>query len=85
MGWELKLPPKVKHRCPDCRGQMVRRKNKASGTEFFGCATFPKCRGTRELDGEAPWDREIASGGDHDFWQDYFDAAAMGADGWGGD
>lgn len=38
--------------CPDCRRQMVKRiarRGAHSGSEFWGCPTFPACRGTREL------------------------------------
>ena len=36
--------------CPKCRSPMVRRQVKAgdnAGREFWGCSTFPKCRGMR--------------------------------------
>lgn len=33
---------------------MVSRQNKTTGQRFWGCSTFPKCRGTRTTDGEAP-------------------------------
>ena len=39
--------------CPTCGSSMVRRANRSSGTEFFGCSEFPKCRGTRQVDGSA--------------------------------
>lgn len=32
--------------CPRCDGPMVRRRNRQSGDPFWGCATYPKCRGT---------------------------------------
>ena len=38
--------------CPCCGGQMVRRQAKAGarrGEYFLGCATFPRCKGTRQL------------------------------------
>lgn len=38
--------------CPDCDGPMVPRTS-AHG-KFWGCAKFPKCRGTRNSDGDAP-------------------------------
>ena len=40
-------PPK----CPKCGGDMIKRTAKSDGHEFWGCARFPKCRGTRDLDG----------------------------------
>jgi restriction system protein len=39
--------------CPVCNSIMVRRTAKKGpqvGKEFWGCSTFPKCRGTRQLD-----------------------------------
>ena len=33
-------------RCPRCRSKMVLRRNKLMGHEFYGCSTFPHCRGT---------------------------------------
>lgn len=41
-------------RCPGCGGPMVRRlakKGRNAGTEFWGCANWPKCAGTRALVG----------------------------------
>lgn len=35
--------------CPDCGQPMVPRKNKNTGQAFLGCASFPRCRGTRPL------------------------------------
>lgn len=31
--------------CPKCGSSMVLRSNRTSGQRFWGCATFPKCRG----------------------------------------
>jgi restriction system protein len=36
--------------CPQCQGPMVKRaarRGASAGQEFWGCASFPKCRGTR--------------------------------------
>ena len=46
----------AKQLCPDCQSPMIiktagRGKNK--GKKFLGCLTFPKCTGTRSLDGQA--------------------------------
>jgi restriction system protein len=46
------LPDSVPERplCPTCGGEMVLRRAKAgknAGQEFWGCCTFPRCRGTR--------------------------------------
>lgn len=35
--------------CPDCGRPMVARKNKNTGRPFWGCTSFPRCRGTRPL------------------------------------
>jgi ssDNA-binding Zn-finger/Zn-ribbon topoisomerase 1 len=37
--------------CPECDGPMVSRSS-AHGV-FWGCKAFPRCRGTRNVDGEA--------------------------------
>ena len=34
--------------CPRCGATMVRRLNKTTKSEFWGCVSFPKCRGTLE-------------------------------------
>lgn len=34
--------------CPKCGKPMVRRTNRKTGDSFWGCASFPKCRGTRK-------------------------------------
>ncbi len=33
--------------CPRCGRTMVRRKNRKNNSEFWGCPSYPKCRGTR--------------------------------------
>ncbi len=35
--------------CPSCDGPMVRRTNGRDGTPFWGCKSFPACRGTRDV------------------------------------
>lgn len=40
-------------KCPLCDGPMKSRANKTTGQRFWGCADFPKCKGTRDTDGEA--------------------------------
>ncbi len=49
--------------CPVCNGKMVSRQNKSTGQRFWGCADYPKCKGTRNTDGEAPraYDRDVES------------------------
>lgn len=34
--------------CPKCGKEMVKRNNGKTGDAFWGCASFPKCRGTRK-------------------------------------
>lgn len=33
--------------CPRCGGEMVKRTNRKTGDTFWGCTSFPKCRGTK--------------------------------------
>jgi ssDNA-binding Zn-finger/Zn-ribbon topoisomerase 1 len=40
------------HTCPDCGGQMMRRTNKQTGQEFWGCLQYPSCTGTRNIQGD---------------------------------
>jgi ribosomal protein L37AE/L43A len=38
--------------CPSCNRLMVKRKARQgsrAGAEFWGCSSFPKCRGTRSI------------------------------------
>lgn len=39
-------------KCPECDGPMTSRKNSTTGQRFWGCNRYPKCRGTRDTDGE---------------------------------
>lgn len=56
--------------CPECDGPMVPRSS-AHG-KFWGCKAFPKCRGTRNAEGEAPkWNNEREEAGlPSDRWRD---------------
>lgn len=49
-------------KCPKCDGPMISRLNKAKYQRFWGCAAYPRCKGTRDTDGnsraEAIFDRE---------------------------
>jgi restriction system protein len=38
--------PSPTPRCPKCGDAMIRRINKTTNEAFWGCLTFPKCRGT---------------------------------------
>lgn len=44
-------------KCPQCDGPMTSRKNGSTGQRFWGCNAYPKCKGTRNTDGEAPRER----------------------------
>ncbi len=35
--------------CPLCRSSMVLREAKQSGNRFWGCSTYPRCRGKRNV------------------------------------
>jgi ssDNA-binding Zn-finger/Zn-ribbon topoisomerase 1 len=41
-------------KCPVCDGPMTSRKNSTTGQRFWGCNQYPKCKGTRNTDGDAP-------------------------------
>jgi len=49
--------------CPECGGEMVSRLNREKNQRFWGCKTFPTCRGTRDTDGRAPAERRHRSPG----------------------
>jgi ssDNA-binding Zn-finger/Zn-ribbon topoisomerase 1 len=51
--------------CPVCGAKMKPRTNTTTGQKFWGCTEFPRCRGTRNTDGEAP--RPLS----HDLEDDY--------------
>jgi restriction system protein len=36
-----------KPRCPLCDGGMTQRKNRTTGEAFWGCSSYPRCKGTR--------------------------------------
>lgn len=60
--------------CPDCTGPMVKRKNRATGKEFLGCTKFPKCKGTRETNGNISGIRQDLKHDDgHDYENTFFD------------
>jgi ssDNA-binding Zn-finger/Zn-ribbon topoisomerase 1 len=39
--------------CPECGGRMVSRLNSQQNSRFWGCADYPRCKGTRNADGES--------------------------------
>ena len=36
--------------CPNCSAPMVKRTRRSDGSKFWGCSTFPNCRGSRSYD-----------------------------------
>jgi ssDNA-binding Zn-finger/Zn-ribbon topoisomerase 1 len=48
--------------CPECGGPMVSRTARVGGRRFWGCKQFPKCKGTRNTDGESPEERRAFEG-----------------------
>jgi ssDNA-binding Zn-finger/Zn-ribbon topoisomerase 1 len=40
-------------KCPECDGPMTSRANRTTGQRFWGCNNYPRCKGTRDTDGEA--------------------------------
>ena len=42
--------------CPECNGKMISRKSQYG--VFWGCANFPKCKGTRDSQGRSKADRD---------------------------
>jgi ssDNA-binding Zn-finger/Zn-ribbon topoisomerase 1 len=42
--------------CPNCNGKMISRKGQYG--VFWGCASFPECKGTRDNQGRSKADRE---------------------------
>ncbi len=45
--------------CPDCDSEMVLRKNRETGEEFWGCSRYPECRGTERKDPEQETHEEL--------------------------
>ena len=48
----VELKAAIELRCPQCGSTMVKRvarKGGNAGSEFWGCSTFPSCRGVRQL------------------------------------
>lgn len=43
-------------KCPECDSKMIPRKSQY-GT-FWGCSQYPKCKGTRDANGDSKQDRE---------------------------
>lgn len=53
------MPYQDENKCPECNGDMVSRRNKASGEMFWGCKKYPNCKGTRDSFGRSKMEREI--------------------------
>jgi hypothetical protein len=54
-------PPAIPN-CPKCGDPMLLRTAKATGNQFWGCAKFPKCDGTANLDGSPSVKRHLHPG-----------------------
>lgn len=50
------MPPYESVKCPECSGEMISRNGKFG--VFWGCKSYPKCRGTRDSQGRSKADRE---------------------------
>ncbi|MBN2701131.1 MAG: topoisomerase DNA-binding C4 zinc finger domain-containing protein [Methylothermaceae bacterium] len=49
---ESEPPAAITPECPRCGSEMVlrtARRGEGKGTRFWGCASFPRCRGTRAV------------------------------------
>lgn len=36
--------------CPECGEEMIRRRNRKTDEQFWGCTYYPQCDGTRPID-----------------------------------
>lgn len=45
-------------KCPECQGPMISRLNKKQNSRFWGCAAYPMCRGTRDVEGKSKEDKQ---------------------------
>lgn len=59
--------------CPECSGPMISRLNKKNNSRFWGCAAYPKCKGTRDVEGKSKYEKEeeIASRDDRALDEDF--------------
>lgn len=53
-------PPYESVKCPECNGEMVSRTGKYG--VFWGCKSFPQCKGTRDNMGRSKADRAKEKG-----------------------
>jgi ssDNA-binding Zn-finger/Zn-ribbon topoisomerase 1 len=65
----MSKPENIK--CPDCNGPMVPRDGKFG--KFWGCMSFPLCKGTRDSMGLSKRDREKELNKEEDFESGPFD------------
>jgi restriction system protein len=49
----MPTPAEGSPRCPKCGKAMAQRTNRRTNDRFWGCSTYPSCRGTRQLDESA--------------------------------
>lgn len=62
---EQRTPDPGRPPCPQCGSEMVRRtarRGSRAGEEFWGCFRYPRCRGTRPIDGAGAPNFSSASG-----------------------
>lgn len=48
---ETSVAESTTFKCPDCNGEMLLRTNRENGDKFWGCKSYPNCRGTRDSSG----------------------------------
>jgi len=41
--------------CPECGEDMVVRKNRKTGEQFYGCPNYPYCDGTQNMNEKPQW------------------------------
>lgn len=59
------MPSKPENvKCPDCGGPMVPRTSQHG--KFWGCQSYPRCKGTRDSLGQSKRERDEASGDTED-------------------
>jgi restriction system protein len=50
---QVPAPAEASPSCPKCGKEMTQRTNRRTNERFWGCPSYPSCRGTRQLDGNA--------------------------------
>lgn len=68
--------------CPRCGSRMIMRTRQTDAHGFYGCANYPRCRGTRNLDGTPS---RGAHPDPHGNMDDALGDSGLDNDGWGAD